>query len=359
MTQLERQGLVYPAYETAEELDRQRRALRAQGKAPVYDRAALGLSAGERRALETAGRRPHWRFRLSGEAARWTDLVQGEVAIPGGSLSDPVLRKADGDWTYTLASAADDVALGVTHIIRGDDHRTNTAVQLELLRALGGAVPTFAHLPLLTGPGGAPLSKRSGDWSLADYRARGIEPHAVRLVLAALGTDRAAVPEATLEDLVRGFDLGRFGRGSAVFDEEQLARTSAAVFQSLPLEAVRRRPGLAGLAAEEWALLRQNATSAADLAAWRRLIEAPVAPVIEEPAFLAEAARLLPATLPDAAAATAWLDAVKRATGRKGRALFHPLRLALTARDDGPKLADLLPILGRERVYRRLTGETA
>ncbi len=359
LARLRAAGHVYPAYETPEELAAARAAARARGLPPVYDRASLALTDAERAACEARGRTPHWRLRLSGAPARWTDLVQGEVVIPGGSLSDPVLVKADGGVTYTLASVVDDIELGVTHIIRGDDHRTNTAVQRELFRALGAAPPALAHLPLVTGPGGAPLAKRAGAGSLADYRAAGIEPHAIRLVLAALGTDRQWPPDTTIEALIAGFDLGRLGRTSAVLDDERIFRTSAAVFQSLPLEEARQRDGLADLTAAEWHCLRQNAASPAELIAWRRLVREPLQPVIEDAAFLAEAAGLLPEDLDDAAAAAVWLDGVKQATGRKGRTLFHPLRLALTGRDDGPKLADLLPLLGRERTRRRLLGETA
>lgn len=356
---LRRSGRVYPAYETAAELAEKRAAQRAQALPPRYDRAALALTAAERSALERAGRRPHWRFRLTGETVVWLDLVQGKLALSGASLSDPVLRRADGAWTYTLASIADDADLGISHVIRGDDHRTNTVVQIELLRALGAALPTFAHLPLLTGPGGTPLSKRTGGWSLREQRARGIEPHAIRLYLASLGTDRVADPEASLDDLVAGFDIARFGRASAVFDGEQLARLSAAVFQHLPLAQARARLGGMPLDVAEWELLRGNVANADELAGWLAVIREPLAPVREDPAFLREAAALLPERLDDAAAATGWLDRVKKATGRKGRGLFHPLRLALTARADGPRLTDLLPLLGRERAFRRLMGETA
>ena len=359
LARLQAQGHVYPAYETPDELAEKRAAQRARGRPPVYDRAALALTRAERAAFEAQGHQPHWRFRLSGRTAEWTDLVQGPVAIPGGSLSDPVLAKADGGWTYTLASVVDDIEMGVTHIIRGDDHRTNTAVQLELFGWLGAEPPAFAHLPLVTGPGGAPLAKRAGAWSLEDYRARGIEPRAIRLALASLGTDRQWPPETSVAELIASFDLGRLGRTSAVLDDELIARTSAAVFQALSLEDARRRDGLADLSPCEWDCLRQNAGRPAEIIAWRRILYEPLTPVIEDPALLETAARVLPATLDDAAAATAWLGEVKQATGQKGKALFHPIRLALTARDDGPKLADLLPLLGRERIRRRLLGETA
>jgi len=358
-TRLQEAGAVYPAYETAEELEAKRAAQRARGLPPVYDRSALRLSESERLALEAEGRRPHWRFRLSGDAVGWTDLVQGEVTIPGGALSDPILCRADGGWTYTLASVADDADLGISHVIRGDDHRTNTAVQIELFRSLAAVPTAFAHLPLLTGPGGAPLSKRSGDWSLEDYRCQEIEPHAIRLTLASLGTDRQATPETTLDELIRGFDLARFGRTSAVLDPGQLRRTSIAVFQALPLDELRRRDALADVTAREWDVLRKNAEDPSDLRSWLAIVRAPVAPVIENAALLRTAADLLPDPLDDAETAAAWLKAVGRATGTKGRALMHPIRSALTARDDGPKLADLLPLLGRERVEQRLRGETA
>ena len=359
LARLQAQGHVYPAYETPDELAQKRAAQRARGLPPVYDRAALALTRAERAAFEAQGRQPHWLLRLSGRTAEWTDLVQGAVAIPGGSLSDPVLAKADGGCTYTLASVVDDIEMGVTHIIRGDDHRTNTAVQLELFQALGAHPPAFAHLPLVTGPSGAPLAKRAGAWSLEDYRARGIEPHAIRLVLASLGSDRQWPPETSVAELIASFDLGRLGRTSAVLDDELIARTSAAVFQALSLEDARRRDGLADLTPREWDCLRQNAGRPAEIIAWRRILYEPLTPVIEDPALLETAARVLPATLDDAAAATAWLGEVKQATGQKGKALFHPIRLALTARDDGPKLADLLPLLGRERIRCRLLGETA
>lgn len=356
---LEAKGRIYPAYETAEELAAKREAQRARGLPPRYDRAALALTSAERAAFEAEGRTPHWRFRLSGLPVHWRDLVQGEAAISTDSLSDPVLRKADGGWTYTMASVVDDAWLGISHVIRGDDHRTNTAVQIELLRALDAELPDFAHLPLLTGPGGAPLSKRSGDRSLMDYRARGIEPHALRLVLASLGTDRAASPETGLDELIESFDLGRFGRSSAVFDEEQLGRVSALVFQGLDVETARKRPGLARLTAAEWALLRENVSDAQALRHWLRILHEPIMPIVEDAPFLAVAASLLPEALDGAESAAGWLDAVKQATRRRGRALFHPLRLALTGRDDGPKLADLLPLLGRERIARRLAGDAA
>lgn len=355
---LRERGLVYPAYETAGELAEKRAAQRRLGQPPRYDRTALALDATDRARLEREGRVPHWRFRLSGGEVSWTDLVQGPIAIGTAALSDPVLVRADGVATYTLASVVDDLECGITRIVRGDDHRTNTAVQIELMRALGGTEPAFGHLPLILGEGGAPLSKRSGDWSLDDWRRRGIEPHAIRLCLASLGTDRMAPPGTSLEALIRDFDIGRFGRSAAVFDADQLRRTSRDVFRALPLEVVRNRPGCGGLDAAGWAVLGPNVADAGELADWLAVLHQPIEPVHEDADLLAGAAELLPPELDDVSAA-AWLSAVQKSTGRRGKALYHPLRLALTGRTDGPRLGDLLPLLGRDRVLCRLRGATA
>ncbi len=355
---LRERGLVYPAYETAGELAEKRAAQRRLGQPPRYDRTALAHDAAERARLEREGRAPHWRFRLSGGEASWTDLVQGPLAIGTAALSDPVLVRADGAATYTLASVVDDLDCGITQIVRGDDHRTNTAVQIELMQALGGTPPAFGHLPLILGEGGAPLSKRSGDWSLDDWRKRGIEPHAIRLCLASLGTDRMAPPETSLAELIGDFDLGRFGRAAAVFDAGQLLRTSRDVFRAEPLEAVRDRPGCAGLTAAEWAILSPNVADPGELALWLAVLHEPFTPIHEDAPLLATAADLLPPVL-DNASAAGWLAAVQESSGRRGKALYHPLRLALTGRTDGPKLGDLLPLLGRARVLCRLRGPTA
>lgn len=353
-------GRLYPAYETPEELDHARRRRLARGEPPRYDRAALRLSDAERARLEAEGRQPHWRFRLDDGDIAWDDLVRGPTRFSGATLSDPVLFRADRRPLYTLSSVVDDIDFGITHVIRGEDHVANTAVQLRIFAALGAdpARLAFAHLPLLTDVAGGGLSKRHGSLSLRELRADGIEPMAVNSLLARLGTADPVEPFVALDDLVAGFDLGRFGRAPPKFDRAELERLNAAVLHALPFEAVRDRLP-AGFDAALWAAVRPNLSRLAEAADWLAVVRGPVAPVLDDPAFAAAAAALLPPEPWDEGTWAAWTDAVKARTGRKGRALFLPLRRALTGRDHGPELKALLPRIGRERALARLQGKAA
>ena len=358
-------GHVYPCYETPDELAAKRAAQLANGQPPRYDRAALALTNTERTRAEAAGRRPHWRFLLPDEPERLEDLVHGSVEIPlAASLSDPVVRREDGSPTYLFASIVDDLDLGVTHVVRGEDHLTNTGPQLAIARALdASAVPAFAHLPLLQDVAGAKLSKRAGALSLAELREAEVEPAAVLALLATLGTGRAPPPSGDPDALLRDFDLAAYGTGPPKLDPDDLGRLTAAVLHHAPFAAMADRLAAAGLAGADesfWLAVRPNLARLSDARAWWEVCHRPLAPVVEDGALLAVAADLLPEVgLPDAEAAAAWLKTVGSATGRRGRALYHPLRLALTAREHGPELKHLLPLLGRERTLRRLRGETA
>lgn len=355
---LVRAGRAYPAFETADELAAMRQRLRARHLPPRYDRAALALSEADREALVAAGRVPHWRLQLSDRLVEFVDGVRGPQAIELRHLSDPVLRRADGSFTYTFASVVDDLDLAITDVIRGEDHLTNTAVQIDLMQALGGAVPAFAHLPLILDAAGGKISKRLGATTLAECRANGIEALAVAQMLAALGTGQAPRPEATLADLAADFDLAAFGTAQPRLAEGELERHSAQVLHRLPFTAVRDRLvglGLDALDEPFWEAVRGNLERLGDAAEWWQVCRRPLAPVVEEPDYLALAAGTLEAA-PDAAA---WLDELKSATGRKGKALFHPLRLALTARERGPDLPTLLTLMGKDRALARLHGRTA
>ena len=354
---LKASGRLYPCYETPEELGLKRKAQLAAGRPPRYDRAALRLSADERRALEGAGRRPHWRFRLEDRDVAWADLVRGEQHYAALHLSDPVLLREDGRPLYTLSSTVDDLELGITHVIRGEDHVANTAVQIELFEALGGPVPSFAHLPLLVDASGAGLSKRLGSLSLESLRDAGIEPLTLVSYLAKLGSSDAIEVRGSLGELVREFDLAHLGRAAPRFDPADLATLNAKLLHLLPFAAVTGR--VPGLDAALWLAIRGNLATLAEADAWVVVRDGPLAPVVEDAAFLAAAASLLPPEPWDAATWKTWTEAVKTATGRKGRALFHPLRLALTAREQGPEMAALLPLIGRARAARRLAGQVA
>ena len=355
---LKRAGRLYPAYETAEELDRRRKRQQALGKPPIYDRAALKLSDAERAALEAQGRKPHWRFKLEAGVVRWNDAVRGPSHIDCASLSDPVLAREDGSYLYTLPSVVDDIDLGVTQVIRGDDHVTNTAVQIQIFEALGAAAPAFGHHNLLTDAGGEGLSKRSGALSIRSLRESGVEALAVLV-----GSAEAVRPIASLAELAQGFDLADISRAAARFDEAELRALSARVLHHLPFAAVRERlEGLAiagPLAEPFWTATRGNLARLDEAAEWWGVVHGAVAPIVEDHGFLAEAAACLPQEPWDGKTWSAWTATLKSRTGRKGRDLYHPLRLALTGRESGPELAALLPLIGRLRASDRLSAPSA
>jgi glutamyl-tRNA synthetase len=354
---LKASGRLYPCYETADELSLKRKAQLSAGRPPLYDRAALNLSEEKRRAYEAEGRRPHWRFKLEHAAIDWDDLVRGPQHFEGDKLSDPVLIREDGRPLYTLSSVVDDAELGVTHVLRGEDHVANTAVQVQLFEALGAEVPTFGHLPLLTDAEGKGLSKRLGSLSLEALRAEGVEPMTLNAYLAALGTSEHAEPALDLAELVARFDLSRYGRAAPKFDPADLDHLNARLLHILPFEAVSAR--LPALDEETWEAIRPNLVKLDEAEGWLAICRKTLTPVIEEPDYTAEAAKLLPPEPWDEGTWGAWTGELKAATGRKGKQLFLPLRLALTGLPHGPELKALLPLIGRERAEKRLRGETA
>ncbi|MBN8810069.1 MULTISPECIES: glutamate--tRNA ligase [unclassified Sphingomonas] len=352
--ELKAAGRVYPAYESAQELDLKRKVLLGRGLPPVYDRAALALADADKAKFEAEGIRPHWRFRLDHDAMiEWDDLVRGPQRFDPKTMSDPVVRRADGSWLYLLPSVIDDVDMDVSHVVRGEDHVSNTATQLQMFAALGAAAPRFAHEALLTGAEGK-LSKRLGSLGIAHFRELGIEPQALIALLARLGTSDPVEPLVDVAPLVASFDFARFGRAPARFDEEELAQLNARIVHQLGFDAVRDRLP-AGMGPAGWEAIRPNLSTVAEAADWWQVVEGPVAAAIpeEDRAFLALAAGI--------AEGIDWSDpwpaltgALKQATGRKGRALFLPLRLALTGREHGPDMAALLPLIGKENALARL-----
>lgn len=350
-------GRVYPAYETAQELELKRKVLLGRGLPPVYDRAALALTAADRARLEAEGVRPHWRFRLDHDAPiEWDDLVRGHQRFDPATMSDPVVRRADGSWLYLLPSVIDDIDMAVSHVVRGEDHVSNTASQIQMFAALGGPVPAFAHTALLTGAEGK-LSKRLGSLGVDHFRAAGIEPQALIALLARLGTSDPVEPFADSAPLVAGFDFTRFGRAPARFDEAELAQLNARIVRQLGFAQVRDRLP-EGMTEAAWEAIRPNLATVAEAADWWRVVEGPVdAPVTDEDrAFIAQAAAIAAAIDWSADPWHALTGALKEASGRKGRALFLPLRLALTGRDHGPDMAALLPLIGKDRALARLGG---
>ncbi|MEP9401400.1 glutamate--tRNA ligase [Sphingomonas sp. VNH70] len=347
-------GRIYPAYETPEELDLRRKILAGRGLPPVYDRAALKLTPEDRVRLEGEGRRPHWRFRLDAEPIVWDDLIRGPQRFDGALLSDPVIRRADGSWLYLLPSIIDDVDMGVTHVVRGEDHVSNTATQMQMFAAMGATPPAFAHEALLTGAEGK-LSKRLGSLGIDHFRDEGIEPEAIVALLARLGTSDPVEPMVDRQALVDGFDFARFGRAPARFDEGELAQLNARIVHQLPFGRVRHALP-ADMDAAAWEAVRGNLDRVADAADWWQVVTgtpdaAPVDPA--DRAFL-DAAADIAESVPWESPWAELTAALKAATGRKGKALFLPLRLALTGREHGPDMGALLPLIGRERAVARL-----
>jgi glutamyl-tRNA synthetase len=344
-------------------LGRRRKRQQALGRPPIYDRAALRLTAQERAALEAEGRRPHWRFRLEAATVRWDDMVRGPSHIDSASLSDPVLVREDGSYLYTLPSIVDDIDLGVTHVIRGEDHVTNTAVQIQIFEALASRAPLFGHHNLLTNAAGEGLSKRTGALSISSLRDDGVEALAVAALAVLVGSAAAVRPVASLEELAATFDLSHLSHGAARFDDIELLALSARTLHLMPFEKVRDRLAaleIVGAGAEPfWNAVRGNLSKLGEARDWWRVVHGEIEPIVEEPEFLAQAAARLPPSPWDVTTWGVWTSALKASTGRKGRQLFHPLRLALTGRESGPELAALLPLIGRIKALDRLSARGA
>jgi glutamyl-tRNA synthetase len=350
-------GRLYPCYETADELDRRRKRARALGKPPIYDRAALNLTAEDRARLEAEGRKPHWRFKLDGRPVTFTDLIKGEQTVNTASMSDPVLVREDGTYLYTLPSVVDDIDLAITHVIRGEDHVSNTGTQIEIIEALGGQIPMFAHHNLLTDAAGQGLSKRLGSQSITDFREAGYEPLAIAIMASITGTSLPIEPYVSLDEIAEKLDFSMISHGPARFDPAELDGLNARLLHAMPYAQALPRLTSMGLEGEAmWLLLRDNLGKFGDIAELSKLVTGPVEPVIadEDRDFLALAKAVLPAEPWDDQTWGEWTNALKASTGRKGKALFLPLRMALTGRHDGPELKSLLPLVGRKACLDRL-----
>ena len=344
-------GRLYEAFETPGELDLKRKTQLQRGRPPVYDRAALSLGDADRDRLRAERGPGVWRFRLDHDRIGWTDGILGDLSIDAASVSDPVLIRADGQVLYTLASVVDDVEMGITDVVRGSDHVTNTATQIQIMAALGHGHPRFAHHSLLTGPGGEALSKRLGTLALRDLRARGVEPMAILSLMARLGSSQPVTLRDDPQALAEAFEAAQFGSAPTKFDPGDLDHLTAGVLQSAPLSAVEADVAAAGvppdLRGRFWTVVRDNVATRAEIAEWWRLMSEGPRPEVapEDPAFTADALALLPDPpwTPDTWGA--WTAAVKERTGRKGKALFQPLRRLVTGRDAGPDMGDLMPLM--------------
>ncbi len=352
---LKADGRIYPCYETPEELEFKRKRALAKGLPPIYDRQALSYTVEDIARFEAEGRRPHYRFKLLPGEIKWDDMVRGEVKYEADKLSDPIIIREDGSFLYHLPSVIDDVDFGITHIVRGEDHVTNTASQIQMFEALGGKVPVFAHLPLLTGKEGK-LSKRLGSLGVSELRAEGVEAMAISSFLAKLGTSEAIEPFYDLESLAQSLDFSKIGRAQPKFDEEELKHFNTKLVHGLPFAQVSERVNV-----DEtfWEAVKANLNVVADVSGWADVCYQKVTPLIEDKALTDLAAELLPPEPWTQETWNQWINLVKEQSGKKGRELFHPIRKALTAQENGPELKILLPLIGREKALQRLRGIAA
>lgn len=349
------EGRIYACYETPEELEIKRKRAMAKGLAPVYDRQALHYTAEDLAKFKAEGRKPHYRFKLLDGVIEWDDIVRGHCRYEAEKLSDPIIIREDGSYLYHLPSCIDDSDFGITHIVRGEDHTTNTASQIQMFEAIGGKVPTFAHLPLLTGTEGK-LSKRLGSLGVRELKAEGVEAMAICSFLAKLGTSDAIEPYYSLDELAESLDFSKLGRSQPKFDEEELKHFNTKVVRSMPYSLVKDR-----IDADEtfWNNVRANLDVVDDVKVWEDICHKEVTPIIEDKALTDLAAELLPAETWTENTFNEWMSILKAQSGKKGRELFHPVRKALTALDNGPELKTLLPLIGYEKAKKRLLGQKA
>jgi glutamyl-tRNA synthetase len=358
---LKASGRLYPCYETPDELAFKRKQQLARGRPPIYDRAALKLTDSERAKLEQNGLKPHWRLKLETQRISWIDLVHGKVEFESDKLSDPVLLREDGMPLYTLSSVVDDIDLGVTHIFRGDDHIANTAVQIQLINALGGDASkfTFCHMPLLTDASGGGLSKRTGSLSIENLKDDGIEPMAILCLLSSLGTSEQLKLTFDVQDLIDRFETAHINRSSVKFSFDELAQVNQKLLHHMPFVMAQPRLKKLNLNIDEatWDHLKGNIKKFDDIKHQWMICHGDITPIIDEPDFIKEALALLPAEPWDEDTWSAWTTSIKEKTGRSGKQLFMPLRECLTGESHGPEMKHLLPLMGYKKTKARLEGK--
>lgn len=348
-------GRIYACYDTPEELQIKRKRAMAKGQAPIYDRQALRYTTEDIARFEAEGRKPHYRFKLLPGVIEWEDIVRGHCQYDAEKLSDPIIIREDGSYLYHFPSCVDDSDFGITHIVRGEDHVTNTAAQIQMFEAIGGRVPTFAHLPLLTGVEGK-LSKRLGSLGVRELKAEGVEAMAICSFLAKLGTSDAIEPFYELDELAQSLDFTKLGRSQPKFDEAELKHFNTKFVRNMPYKAVQNR---VDVSEDFWNEVRPNLDIVDDVEAWANICHREVTPIMEDKALTDLAASLLPPEPWNENTFNTWLNEVKAQSGKKGKELFHPIRKALTALDNGPELKTLLPLIGYEKAYKRLKGQKA
>ncbi len=354
--QLIKIGRLYPCYETAEEIEIKRKMLLNRGKPPIYDRAALKLTKDEIEQLDKSGKEKHWRFKLNdNEVIKWHDLIKGEISFKSENLSDPVLIRANGSPTYMLPSVIDDIDYNITNVIRGEDHVSNTAVQIQIFAALGAKIPEFAHHSLMKTTEGK-ISKRKGGYSICTMREEHIEPMAICSLMSKLGSSEPVVAVTDMQKLGQEFNLKSFGKAAAIYDHEDLKKLNSKIIHSFTYAEIKHREELKNITEDFWAAVKDNINQLNEIQTWYKICKENITPIMDDLEYTKQAALLLPNEPWDYNTWNLWIDAIKAKTNRKGKELFMPLRKALTAEEHGPELKFILPLIGRDRALSRLNG---
>jgi glutamyl-tRNA synthetase len=348
------QGRLYACYETQEELDIKRKIQLNRGLPPIYDRASLKLTDSDKQKLEAEGKKPHWRFKLDDKDSVWVDEIRGEIKFAAKHSSDPILIRENGQFTYMLPSTVDDVDFKVSHVLRGEDHISNTAIQMQIFEAMGAPIPKFAHSSLIKTKEGK-LSKREGTGAVQDLREQGVSPMALCSFLAKVGTSEQINLYANLQELVASFDINKFSKAPTFYTIEDLMRLNTQQLHEADFATVREKLP-ADVTENFWLAVRANIKSFEEVNDWWNICNKPITPIIDDAdkEFLEQAANTLPQGAFDATTWGTWTNSVKEKTGRKGKDLFMPIRKALTAQEHGPELKDLLPLIGYEKAFQRL-----
>jgi len=341
-------GRLYPCFETQEELEIRRKMQLSRGLPPVYDRAALKLTKEQIEANIAAGKKPHYRFKMEHTDIVWEDGIRGTTKFNGAHISDPIVIRETGAYTYMLPSTVDDADFKVTHVVRGEDHVTNTATQIQMFEAMGVTIPNFMHLALIKGKEGK-ISKREGGFEIRSLREEGIEPMAILSFLARVGTSDPIEARADLDALIKEFEPSKFSRSMAIYDPLEIERLNAKIVHEMDYSHIKNR---VQVDEKFWNAVRLNLTKVEEVNVWWKICNEDVGTAADD--FTRQAATMLPPEPWDANTWNQWIEAVKAETGRKGKELFMPLRLALTGMEHGPELKDMLPLIGRERALKRL-----
>lgn len=359
---LKADGRLYACYETPEELGLKRKTQLSRGLPPTYDRAGLELTAEQVKEFEAEGRSAHWRFKLNHAPIQWKDLIRGAVEFKGEDLSDPVVLREDGSPLYHLCSVIDDIDFGITHVVRGEDHVSNTATHVQMFEAISGTAPEFAHLSLISDAEGGKLSKRLGSLSVRDIKNDdGLEPMSVVSLMSRLGTSDPIEAFTDMDELIKTFDFSKFSRSTPKFDPDELVRLNAKILHETPYADVKERlveMDLSDLDESFWEAVRPNLERLDDIKTWWKVVNDDSSTLIEDAdkEFAGEAANLLPPAPWDENTWNDWISSIKENTERKGKTLFMPLRQALTGMAHGPELNSLMPLLGPDKVKQRLSG---